>query len=106
MDRDDLAADRKTEAKTVFLRGVKRIEQSLSVRRMHADPSIRDCYHNLAVCGPGRGGQNAAPSLDASHGFDCIAHQVENNLLELDPIRRDVRQCPVEIDLEGNASSL
>src|SRR6185437_14701372 len=105
MDRDDLTTDREAEAETIFLRGVKRIEKAHSVRRIDANAGVCDCYGNMPVYHARRDSQNPASTLHTSHSFDGIAHEVEHDLLKLNPVRFDVRQCSVEVDTESDAGT-
>ena len=91
MDSDYLSADRQTEAKTASLRRVEGVEEALLVGVIYACAGICDRYGDMIACSLCRCGQNTAPSLDGGHRFDCIAHEIEHDLLNLNAIRFDIR---------------
>ena len=47
MDSNNFAADRETQAETVSLCGVERIEEALLVRGVDAHAGIRDRYEDM-----------------------------------------------------------
>ena len=92
MDSDNFAADRETQAETVFLCCVERVEETLLVRGVNAYAGIRNRCEDTIAARLCTGGQDAAPSLDFRHSLDCVADEVEDQLLKVYAVRLDIGQ--------------
>lgn len=106
MDSDYLAADRETQAKTAFLRRKESVEEALLVGWSDAAAGVGDRHRHMIVLRLCRRGQKPPPRLDMDHSHDCIAHEVEDDVLKLDSICVDLRQCPVKLGAKSNARAI
>src|SRR2546428_9501795 len=92
----DRAADGEPHAKSAWLRRVERVEQAGRLRLAEADAGI---FHRddrpgaIVTLFEGRAHDQPAPlRRDVSDRLGSIHDQVQENLLELDPIAHDSRQ--------------
>ena len=92
---NDRAADGQPHAQSVRLRRVERVEQAGRLVLPEADAGILDrddCPRAVVTVFHGRAHDQSAPlGWDLSHGFGRVRYEVEEDLLELDPIAHDRR---------------
>ena len=104
MGFDDRAADRKSEAQSVRLRRVEGLEEiRLDSRRK---PWTRVAYGDEDVARLGlarRDPQFARALAQAAHGLDGVQRQVEEDLLQFDPVAANGRQAFCKLGSHGNA---
>jgi hypothetical protein len=84
MGFDDGPADRQPYPHPAGLGGVERLENALEVLRIDPWPGIAHRDEDAISVGLlGTDQQLSRLRLDRAHGFDCIQHQVQQNLLQL-----------------------
>src|SRR5260370_410517 len=100
MRLDDSAAEGESYAGAVRLGGKERLENAFRSFDRKPDARIADRHHQLTVFAPlRRYHEHAAVSF---HGLDAIEHEVHENLLQLDTIRRRRRKLRVEFGADRN----
>ena len=86
MGLDDRPANRQPHPHAAGLRGVKRIEHALEMRRIDAWPGIAHCHKDTCVVLLGADQQLSCPFLCRAHCFDRVQEQVQDHLLQLNAI--------------------
>ena len=107
MGGGDRAADRKTETEAAFLGGRERLEETGLDLRSNAAAGILDRNLDpLIVVGSGRDREGPCTGRRVLHRFAGIHHEIQDHLLELDPIAADdaysLGKIPDNSDLVGN----
>src|SRR6266404_4806906 len=106
----DRAADRQSHAKAARLRRVEGLEQARGRGLAEADAGILDGddHPGAALTAfEGRADDEAAPlRRNFPESLGRIQDQVQEHLLELDPISRDLRQARGQRGLQEDAMSL
>ena len=98
MGLDDGAADRQADADAVRLGRVERLEHLLDALRIEPAAGIAHLNQDdVRAVVPRHDRQEARAVADGAHGLDRIHDQVEEHLLQLDPVARHARQRPVEL---------
>ena len=90
---DDRAADRQAHAHAAGFGGEEGIEQPIGILGGHADTAVAHRDQNLAgliLSRPDH--QLARPVRDRLHRFNAVDDEVEDDLLQLDPIGEDQGQ--------------
>src|SRR5215475_8098565 len=81
------SADGEANPEASRLRTVEGSENAFRVLRIQSGPGIVDCNDDLAGPAiPGADPQLTWPSRPTAHGFNCVHHEIEDYLLQLDPI--------------------
>ena len=99
MARDDRPADGQAHAQAVRLGAPERLEQAVELFRTDPCPwslTLIRTSNRCAGCGSRR---SARPGAFA-HGVEGVQEEVEQHLLELDPVAPDSRQLGVELERE------
>src|SRR5260370_32380317 len=103
---DDRSADRQTQAEPARLRGVERVEQAIGLEPAEADTAVlhRDDWARwIADRLAGRPDHEPAPlGRNLSHGLRRVDEEVDEHLLELDPISQHRWQVRRDAYLERN----
>src|SRR5437016_2459763 len=98
MRLDDRTGNRQTHPHTAGLRGVEGIEEVLHARRREAWTRVPHLDEHSVRFGFLAADEQLSRSLArAGHRLDCVDDQVEDHLLELDPICLDERQALCEL---------
>ena len=87
MGFDDRTTDRQAHPHPAGLRAVESLENALDAFRI--DARARIANHNEDAISLGLRGtdqQLSRPRLDLAHCFDCVQHQIQNDLLQLNTI--------------------
>src|SRR6202140_5126605 len=89
---DDRTADREPHTHAAGFGGEEGVEQPVRIFCGDPDAAIGHTYkHLLRIVLAGSDRQFARPIRDRLHGFNAVHHQVDDHLLELDPITQDHR---------------
>ena len=89
---DDRAAHRQPHAHPATLGGKERIVQPVQVARIDPDAGVVHSHGDVLTVGRVRSDhQFRRPVLDARHGLDTVPHQIQDDLLELDPVTENGR---------------
>src|SRR6266481_6064044 len=84
---DDRTADGQAQAHALGLGGVERLEQAVQTLRIHSRTAIPQTDEYAVRSISARADQQLPrPLADAAHRLDGVDDQVENHLLQLDPI--------------------
>src|ERR1700730_15013959 len=87
---DDQTADRESHTHAAGFGGEEGGEQPVRILGGDPDAAIRHTYqHLLCLVLPRSDHQFARPIRDRLHRFNAIHHQVNDHLLQLDPITKD-----------------
>jgi hypothetical protein len=104
MGIDDGPADRQPHPHSAGLRCVESLENALDMLRIDARPGIANRDEDairLRLLGADQ--QLSRPRLDRAHCFDCVQHQVQDDLLQLNTIplygKQPVRKAGLDQDL-------
>jgi len=98
MTFDDRATHGQPNAHAFRLGAVERREELLRVPRIEAHAAVTDGdAHETVFVEPRPDEQVAGPILDREHGVGGIREQVQNDLLQLDPIADDNRKVAGEV---------
>src|SRR4051794_614728 len=99
---DDGAANRQADTHAMAFVGDERLEQMRRYVRRNPRSGVRDadCEHTILVR---RGGNCELAPLRGFHGFDGVAQQVEQNLLNLHLVGEDEVDGGVELKTHPNA---
>src|ERR1700741_494611 len=91
---DDGTADREAQPYSAGLGRVKGVEEAFEISRINSRPRITDRDQDL-MRSPSYGAdrQLSARAINRAHRFDCIQDQVQDDLLQLDPIPLNERQA-------------
>ena len=90
MSFDDRTADRQPHAHTARFGGEEGAEQPVRVFGRDTDTAVLHCYEHLVCTVLARSDRQFAwPIGDRLHRFYAVDHQVDDHLLELDPINED-----------------
>ena len=93
MGLDDRAADRQSHAHAARLGGEEGPEQTVRVLRVDAGSGVDDLDRHLIGLNRLRSDQQLAlPLGDRRHGLNGVDRQIDDDLLELDPIADHWRQ--------------
>src|ERR1700740_2786761 len=90
---DNRPADRESKPQTARLRRVESFEHTVKSRRCESRSRISHLYRHAIRFVTGADEQLSLPFADAAHRLDGIDDQVEQYLLELDPISLHTRQA-------------
>ena len=102
---DDRSADGQADAHALLLGRHERLEQLLGDGR--ADAGARVCDADLdQLVGNRLGRDREFAPLRAGHGFEGVADQVQQNLLDLYPVRQHVGGCGIERESYAHAPFL
>jgi hypothetical protein len=86
----DRPADREAHTHAIRFGGEEGVEQLGRILRRYPDPAIRHTYeHLLWIVLTRSDHQFARPIRDRLHCFHAVHHQVDDHLLQLDPIAQD-----------------
>ena len=85
---DDRTADRESHAHAAGLGSEEGVEQLVGVLGGDPDTAVRHRYQHL-ICFVLSDHQLARPICDRFHRFYAVDHQVDEHLLQLDPIGAD-----------------
>src|SRR3977135_3814336 len=89
---DDRAADRQSHAHAAGFGSEEGVEQPVRVLGGNPDTAVFHCYQNLACFVLMRSDhQFARPVRDRLHRLDAVHYQIDNHMLQLDPISEDGR---------------
>src|SRR6202140_4324580 len=104
MGIDDGPADRQPHPHSAGLRCVESLENALDMLRIDARPGIANRDEGamrLRLLGADQ--QLSRPRLDRAHCLDCVQHQVQNDLLQLNTIplygKQPLRKAGLDQDL-------
>jgi hypothetical protein len=90
MGIDDGPADRQPHPHAAGFRGVERFENAIDMLRIDARTGIANRDENAISLGfLGTDQQLSRPRLDRTHCFDCVEHQVQDDLLQLNTVSLD-----------------
>src|SRR4029077_11218151 len=107
MSFDNGAADEQSDPHSVALRGVERIEERAQTLRTQANSSVADRQsHSAGVVRLGLGEELTRSILHIDHRVGGIADQIQNDLLQLNPIAGDGREVVGELRMNYDAVSL
>ena len=107
MSFDDGATDGESDTHPVTFCCVEGVKQL--VHDLRVDPDAGIAYHYADTIAPlslGSDQQLPWPVVNAHHRVGSIAQQVQDDLLELDPIANDSRQVLSKLRLKNDAISL
>ena len=102
---DDRAADRQPHPGAVRLRREERVEDLVLTRRRQADPGVRHDHLHVITALRARADGDLAPPLHALRGLDAVHEEVQEDLLELDPVARHGWQVGGERGADRHAES-
>ena len=89
---DNRAADRQPHAHALRLGCIEGGEEMVETLRIQPRARISHCdQHALRFIFPRADQQLSRPLADSTHGFDGVDDQIENHLLQLDPISQNER---------------
>jgi transposase-like protein len=104
MRLNDRTAYRQPHTKTGLFGRVEGIEDALEHRRSQARTGITYCdVHAFRFIVFGAYPQFTRPVSDFGHCLDCVDHQVENHLLQLDTVSPDCRQDVCEFGFDRHS---
>jgi len=107
MSFDDGAADGQPDTHAVAFRGVEGVEQLVHALGVDAHAGIPHAHtHTIAVLPFGSDQQLPRAIVHANHRVRGVAEQVQDDLLELDPIAGDRREIVGELRLKNDPVSL
>jgi hypothetical protein len=86
MTLDDGSADPETHAHTVCFRRIVGLEKPIDGHRAKARPRVLNRHHDTARIAHSSNLQRARDIDHAAHRFDAVDRQIENDLLQLDPV--------------------
>src|SRR5260370_35156930 len=90
MSFHDRTADGEPHTHATGFGGEEGVEQPVRILAGDPDAAIRDAYeHLLCLVLTRKDHQVARPVCDRLNGFNAMHHQVDNYLLQLDPITQD-----------------
>ena len=101
MSGDDRPADRQPQAHALRLRGDERFECRNGI--VETDPVVGDLDHGVVGLGTLRSDRQLLHA--AADRFQClerVEHEIQHQLLQLNPIGEDGRQIGVQHDIEGH----
>ena len=94
MPLDDRAADRQADSHSVAPGGIEGLEQPLGILRLKSDPRIPHQQGYPAVLAALRSHRQLPRAIgDLAHGVRGVEQQVEDDLLQLDPIAGHGREA-------------
>jgi hypothetical protein len=101
---DDGPADRQPHPNSAGLRGVESLENALDMFQINPRPRIAHRDED-AVCPAllGADQQLTRPPVDRAHCFGRVQDQVQDDLLQLNPISLNGRQPLAQAGLNGNS---
>src|SRR5262249_29590328 len=100
MGLDDRAADRQAHSHAAGFRREKRTEYPLDVLRTDSRSTIGDRYHHAAVVANIRSHNEHPRPVHGGHGLDRIRDQVQEHLMQLNPIPQDPQQPRTSLSLD------
>src|SRR5262249_25083617 len=108
MSLDDRAADKQSDAHAAALRGAEGIEQRAEALQRQSHTRIAHRQANIVALRLSLGLDQQLPRsiLHVRHRFQAIAEEIQNDLLELNPIAGDEREIIRKLRLKNDAISL
>src|SRR3984893_16525413 len=95
----DRTTDRESHTHAAGFGGEEGVEQPVLVLGGDPDTAVLHCYHQLVCFVLMRSDhQFARPIRDRLHRFDAVHHQIDDYLLQLDPIGEDYGQSGCELN--------
>jgi hypothetical protein len=99
MNFDDRPADRKSHAHAAGLRREEGVEEAVRVLSGDSDTAVLYCYPHLLRFVLVRSEHQFARTIrDRLHRFDAVHHQIDEHLLQLDPVTKHRRQRRRELE--------
>src|ERR1700729_858129 len=107
MSFNDRVTDRQSHSHALGLRGEEAFEDAVPACRVKTNTGIRHVDDDVALIVELRtDGQDTGAVSDRTHRLDAVHDQVENDLLQLDPVSHDGRKLGSQVGLDGDAMSL
>src|SRR5688572_17965446 len=101
MRLDDGPADRQSHAHAAFLGGEERLEDPF--RKLYTRAAIADLDPDDTTRAIDAQAQHTV-AWGLAHRVDAIAHEIEENLLDLDAVQGDGWQAGLNLGIEPNAA--
>jgi hypothetical protein len=106
MGLGDRAADRQPHADPIGLARVEGLEQSVELLRIEPRTGILHFDEHIVRFHAGHDRKLARSAADTAHRFDGIDDEIDEYLLQLDPIRREERQVSHKPALQADAIAM
>src|ERR1700678_2421181 len=106
MTFNNRAADRQADTHAALLGRVERIEERLGALRLESHARVFDAQpHMIPTFSFGLYDQLSWPIFHAAHCIRSVQEQIQNHLLKLYAVTRDLRKILCEIRMQSDLSS-